>query len=160
MKPDLALPGSPAPDFRAEDEQGRVISLEDFLGSRLVLFFYLRDGNKGCASQALTFRHHYEAIRAAGALVFGVGLGDKESHAAFKAEHALPFTLLNDEDHAIAKAYGCWGERKIMGKHIEGVIRSHFVIDETGLILDAQLAEDASDSAALALSVLTRFSGA
>ncbi len=160
MSPDPVLPGYPAPDFRAEDEQGRIISPEDLLGTRLVLFFYIRDGNEGCTSQALGFRHHFQAIRAAGALVLGVGAGTPSSHAAFKAAHALPFTLLSDPDHAIATTYGCWGERKIMGKRVMGVIRSHFVIDETGLILDACLGVGPSDSANLALSTLTRLEDA
>jgi thioredoxin-dependent peroxiredoxin len=156
MSPDPVLPGYPAPYFRAEDEQGRMISLEDFLGNRLVLFFYVRDGNEGCISQALSFRHHYQAIRDAGALVLGVSPGSSSSHADFKTEYGLPFTLLSDTDHIIADTYGCWGERRIMGKSVLGVIRSHFVIDETGLILDAQLAVGPSDSAVQALSVLTR----
>ncbi len=156
MSPDPVLPGYLAPDFRTEDEQGRIISLEDLRGTRLVLFFYVKDGSEGCTSQALSFRHHYQAIRAAGAFVLGISPGAPESHAAFKEAHDLPFTLLSDPDHAIASTYECWGERKIMGKSILGVIRSHFIIDETGLILDACLGVGPSDSATLALSALTR----
>jgi len=146
--------GSRAPEFSAEDEAGRLVGLGDFAERWVVLYFYVADGRPGCESQALGYRRHFEALQEEGAVVLGVSADPPESHAAFKTRYELPFTLLTDENHAAAKAYGAWGTRSILGESVTGVLRSHYVIMPGGRILEAQVGVSASDSASLALETL------
>ncbi len=146
--------GGEAPDFTLEDDQGRQVSLDDFRGLRVALFFYAQDGSSGCTAQALGFAKHFETFRAGDTVVLGIGPDPPASHAAFRKQHQLPFALLSDEDHAVARAYGCWGKRRIMGKEVEGVLRSHFIIDELGRAVDCQSPVGATDSVKLALTVV------
>ena len=148
------VPGNWVPEFSAEDEQGRLVSLGDFAERWVLLYFYVADGRPGCEAQALGYRRLFEEIRAQGAVVLAMSADPTASHAAAKARLALPFTLLTDERHAIAQAYGAWGTRMILGETITGVLRSHFVIMPGCRLMEARVGVSASDSAAIALETL------
>jgi peroxiredoxin Q/BCP len=120
----------------------------------VVLYFYPKDNTPGCTTQACGFRDNYLAVEERNAVVLGVSPDGVKSHQKFKTKFDLPFTLLVDEDHAIAEAYGVWGEKKMFGKAYMGVVRSHFVIDEEGRIADAQVKVKPGDSVRLALEAL------
>lgn len=130
--------GDAAPAFDTVDENGQNVSLQDFLGRRVVLYFYPKDNTSGCTTQACGFRDAYSDVESKNAVVLGVSPDSSSSHARFKEKHSLPFPLLVDADHSIAEAYGVWGEKSMYGKKYMGIIRSQFVIDEQGVVLDAQ----------------------
>jgi len=144
-------PGDKAPDFEATSDDGTTVRLRDLRGQKVILYFYPRDNTSGCTTQACSFRDHYPEIEAAGAIVLGVSPDHAESHQKFKGKHDLPFPLLVDSDHQIAEKYGAWGEKSMYGRKYMGIIRSHFVIDEEGTIVDAQYKVSPKKSAALAL---------
>jgi peroxiredoxin Q/BCP len=146
--------GDPAPDFTAVTDTGATVRLADFRGKRVVLYFYPKDDTSGCTAQACGFRDNYPVIEERNAVVLGVSPDGVKSHQKFKTKFDLPFTLLVDEDHAIAEAYGVWGERSNYGKTYMGIIRSHFVIDEQGKIADAQVKVSPADSVERALAAL------
>lgn len=130
--------GAMAPDFALPDEQGAELRLSELRGRPVVLYFYPRDDTSGCTAQACGFRDRYPEIAARDAIVLGVSPDGQASHLTFKTKYDLPFRLLVDADHQVAEAYGAWGEKSMYGRTYEGVIRSHFVIDATGRIVDAQ----------------------
>jgi peroxiredoxin Q/BCP len=130
--------GQPAPEFSAITDGGERVSLSDFRGQRVVLYFYPKDDTPGCTTQACSFRDAYPEIQEKNAVVLGVSPDGSESHQKFRTKHDLPFTLLVDEDHAISDAYGTWGEKSMYGKKYMGIIRSQFVIDEEGNLIDVQ----------------------
>jgi len=146
--------GDRAPDFSAADDAGETVRLRDFRGKRVVLYFYPRDSTPGCTTQACGFRDRYRSIRARNAVVLGMSPDNVASHRRFKAKQELPFALLVDEDHAIAARYGAWGEKSMYGKKYMGVIRSHFVIDENGRVIDARVKVSPKDSVKLAVEAL------
>lgn len=146
--------GDAAPDFTTTTDSGETVSLADLRGKKVVLYFYPKDDTPGCTTQACGFRDGHADFAAEGAVVFGVSPQGEASHAAFRAKYDLPFTLLVDEDHAIAEAYGVWGEKKMYGRSYMGVTRSHFVIDEDGKIIDAQGKISPKDSPTKALTAL------
>lgn len=130
--------GDRAPDFTARTDSGAETTLSAYRGRRVVLYFYPKDDTSGCTKQACGFRDAYETVTAANAVVLGVSPDGVTSHKKFKDKFGLPFPLLVDEDHSIAAAYGVWGEKSMYGKKYWGVIRSHFVIDEAGRLIDVQ----------------------
>jgi peroxiredoxin Q/BCP len=146
--------GDMAPAFSAVTDQGNHVSLNDFRGQRVVLYFYPKDDTSGCTTQACGFRDQYPAVREKNAVVLGVSPDGVASHQKFKSKYDLPFTLLVDSDHAIADAYGVWGEKSMYGKKYMGIIRSHFVIDEDGRLIDVQYKVSPKDSTAKAIAVL------
>ncbi|GIV75704.1 thioredoxin-dependent thiol peroxidase [Litorilinea aerophila] len=146
--------GDLAPDFTATTDQGQTVKLSDYRGKRVILYFYPKDDTSGCTTQACSFRDHYPTIEEKNAVVLGVSPDGVASHQNFKTKYNLPFTLLVDEDHAIAEAYGVWGEKSMYGRKYMGVIRSHFVIDEEGRIVDAQYNVKPQESAPKALAAL------
>ena len=146
--------GDPAPDFALPDDSGETVHLSDYRGGRVILYFYPKDNTSGCTAQACGFRDAYDDIEAEGAVVLGVSPDGAPSHRKFRAKHDLPFKLLVDADHAVADAYGAWGEKKMYGKTYEGVIRSHFVIDEEGRVADVQIKVSPKDSVARAVAAL------
>jgi thioredoxin-dependent peroxiredoxin len=127
--------GDTAPDFEATTDTGASIKLSDYRGQRVVLYFYPKDDTSGCTAQACSFRDNYAAIEEQNAVVLGVSPDGVASHQQFKSKFDLPFTLLVDENHEIADAYGVWGEKTNYGKTYMGVIRSQFVIDEAGKLI-------------------------
>ncbi len=146
--------GDMAPDFEAQTDTGKAVRLSDFRGKRVVLYFYPKDDTPGCTTQACGFRDNYLEIEERNAVVLGVSPDNQASHQKFKTKYNLPFTLLVDEDHAIAEAYGAWGEKSTFGKKSVGILRSHFVIDEAGRIVDAHVKVKPEDSVAFALEAL------
>ena len=138
--------GDQAPDFAAVTDQGTTLRLQDLRGKRVILYFYPKDDTSGCTTQACGFRDHYLEIEEKNGIVLGVSPDNVASHQKFKTKYNLPFTLLVDADHAIAEAYGVWGEKSMYGKKYMGVIRSHFVIDETGNLVDVQYKVSPTDS--------------
>lgn len=146
--------GEMAPEFALPNEAGATVRLSDFRGKRVVLFFYPKDDTSGCTAQACGFRDAHPVIEEQNAVVLGISPDGVASHHAFRSKYALPFTLLVDADHAVADAYGVWGEKKMYGRSYEGIIRSHFVIDETGRVADAQVKVSPADSVSRALKVL------
>lgn len=154
MSPNPLNVGDLAPDFELTTDSGASVKLSDFRGRRVVLYFYPKDDTSGCTTQACGFRDAYPVIEEQNAVVLGVSPDGVKSHQKFKTKYDLPFTLLVDEDHAVAEAYGAWGEKSMYGKKYMGVIRSHFVIDKQGRIADAQVKVSPTDSVARALATL------
>jgi len=146
--------GALAPDFTAVTERGESVSLSSYRGKRVVLYFYPKDDTPGCTTQACGFRDNYPVIEEKNAVVLGVSPDSAKSHQKFKTKFNLPFTLLVDEDHAIAEAYGVWVEKSMYGKKYMGIERSHFVIDEAGRIVEAQVKVKPEDSVVAALAAL------
>src|SRR5437762_6297686 len=126
--------GSTAPAFKTTDGEGRSISLKDFRGQKVVLYFYPKDDTPGCTKEACSFRDAFSKFKKQGIAVLGVSPDSEASHKKFTAKYKLPFTLLADTDRAIAEAYGVWGEKKFMGRTYMGVYRTTFLIDEKGKI--------------------------
>jgi peroxiredoxin Q/BCP len=146
--------GQTAPTFEALTDTGETVKLSDYQGKRVVLYFYPKDDTSGCTTQACGFRDNYPVIEEKNAVVLGVSPDGVQSHQKFKTKFDLPFTLIVDEDHAIAEAYGVWGEKSMYGKTYMGVVRSHFIIDENGVIADAQYKISPTDSVEQAMKAL------
>jgi thioredoxin-dependent peroxiredoxin len=147
-------PGDKAPQFEALDDQSRKVKLSDFTGKKVILYFYPKDNTSGCTTQACSFRDHQPDIESRNAVVLGVSPDSVASHQKFRSKYDLPFNLLVDADHSIATAYGAWGEKSMYGRKYMGIVRSHFVIDENGVIVDAQYKVKPKDSAPEAISKL------
>jgi peroxiredoxin Q/BCP len=146
--------GEIAPDFELPDETGQNHKLSDYRGRRVVVYFYPADETSGCTKQACAFRDAYPEIEEQNGVVIGISPDGAASHQKFKTKYNLPFVLLSDVDHAVMERYGVWGERNLYGIKYIGVIRSHFVIDETGHVADTKVKVRAADSAAKALAAL------
>lgn len=130
----MLKPGAKAPAFALPADDGSTISLKDLKGTKVVLYFYPKDDTSGCTTQACEFKDSWKAVQKAGAIVLGVSPDGVSSHAKWKKKLPLPFPLLADEDHAVAEAYGAWGEKSMYGRKYMGILRTTFVIDETGRI--------------------------
>jgi thioredoxin-dependent peroxiredoxin len=129
--------GAPAPDFTLDSDAGEKVTLSQFRGRPVVLYFYPADDTPGCTAEARSFRDDYSAYEERGAVILGVSPDTVASHVRFRDKHALPFTLLADPDHKVAEQYGAWGEKTFMGKTSIGLIRSTFVIDPEGKVARA-----------------------
>lgn len=127
--------GDPAPDFNLASDLGKVISLKEFLGKKVVLYFYPKDDTPGCTKQACEFRDGAADFDRKRTIVLGVSRDSIESHKKFKKKFSLNFPLLSDPDHNVHELYGAWGEKTLYGKKITGAIRTTVVIDEKGKIL-------------------------
>jgi thioredoxin-dependent peroxiredoxin len=148
------LIGKKAPDFTLPDENGKPIKLSDMRGKKVILYFYPKDNTQGCTTQACGFRDRFEEIQEKDAIVIGISPDSAQSHQKFRSKYNLPFILLSDPKHQVANKYGAWGEKVLYGKKSEGILRSHFVIDEQGVVTDAQIKVKAQDSPSLALQAL------
>lgn len=126
--------GDIAPDFTGKDATGKEVSLDDFKGKKVVLYFYPKDLTPGCTAEACNLRDNYSTLKKAGFVVIGVSADSEASHAKFAEKKELPFTLLADTDKKIINAYGVWGPKQFMGRHYDGIHRKTFVIDENGKI--------------------------
>ena len=126
--------GSTAPDFTLNDQHGNPVSLSDFRGQRVVLYFYPKDSTPGCTRQACAFAAQFDEFRRRGVAVIGVSKDSVASHAKFAERQSLPFTLLSDPELTAIQAYGVWQEKKLYGKVSMGVVRTTFLIDEAGRI--------------------------
>jgi peroxiredoxin Q/BCP len=126
--------GAMAPQFTGKDQDGRNVSLKDFKGKKVILYFYPKDDTPGCTAEACNLRDNYDDLLARGFAIIGVSPDDEKSHGKFRTKFDLPFSLVADPDTAIIKAYGAWGEKSMYGKTYDGVLRTTFVIDESGKI--------------------------
>ena len=129
--------GDKAPELSLMGDDGKKHKLADHKGERVVLFFYPKDMTPGCTTEACDFRDAMGKLAKKGVVVYGVSKDSIASHEKFKAKHDLNFVLLSDEDLAVHKAYGVWGEKNMYGKKVMGTIRSTFLIDEKGKVLQA-----------------------
>lgn len=146
--------GSKAPDFALPDKDGNTVRLSDFLGKKVILYFYPRDNTAGCTKQAQGFAEHFEEFQEKGAVVIGVSKDSVASHQKFAAKYNLPFILLSDPELTVLQAYEVWQEKKLYGKVSMGVVRSSYVIDEQGNIEQAQFKVKADSNACDILSYL------
>jgi thioredoxin-dependent peroxiredoxin len=126
--------GDKAPDFAAKDQDGNTVRLKDLRGQKAVLFFYPADDTPACTAEACNLRDNYKRFQSQGYSLIGISPDDEKSHKKFAKKYKLPFPLLPDPDHKIAKAYGVWGPKKLFGINYIGLIRTTFVIDEKGKI--------------------------
>ena len=126
--------GLKAPDFTLNDKDGKPVSLSDFLGKKVVLYFYPKDNTPGCTRQACAFAAAHEGFRAKDVVIIGVSRDSAASHQKFAKKYDLPFILLSDPELQAIQAYGVWQEKKLYGKVSMGVVRTTFIIDEQGNI--------------------------
>ena len=126
--------GMKAPQFTLPDKNGNMVSLSDFLGKKVVLYFYPKDNTPGCTRQACAFALRNKEIENKNAVVIGISKDSVNSHLNFATKHNLPFVLLSDSDLSVIQAYGVWQEKKLYGKVSMGVVRTTFLIDEQGNI--------------------------
>jgi peroxiredoxin Q/BCP len=127
--------GSKAPIFKAVDQNGKAISLADYKGKKVILYFYPKDDTPGCTAQACNLRDNYNLLIKKGFQVIGVSTDSVKSHKKFEEKFELPFPLVSDEDKKIVDKYNLWGEKKFMGRTYMGTTRTTFLIDETGKIV-------------------------
>jgi len=146
--------GQQAPEFSAKDQDGNRISLADFAGKTVVLYFYPKDDTPGCTSEACDFRDNYQGLSAKDIVVLGVSVDDEKSHKKFIAKHNLPFPLLADTDKEIVTAYGVWGEKSMYGKTYMGTNRKTFIIDKEGNLAHIISKVDTKNSTAQVLELL------
>lgn len=147
--------GTKAPEFTLPDKDGNPVSLTDFAGKKVVLYFYSKDNTPGCTRQACAFAGAYEEFKKINAVVIGVSKDSVASHQKFAEKHGLPFILLSDPELTAIQAYGVWQEKKLYGKVSMGVARSTFVINENGMIEKAMPKVKPDTNAAEILEYLT-----
>ena len=128
--------GDQAPDFSAKDQDGNIISLSDFKGKKLVIFFYPKASTPGCTAEACNLRDNYERFKALNYEILGVSADSEKRQTNFKTKHEFQYPLLADEDKTVINAFGVWGPKKFMGKEYDGIHRTTFVINEDGIIED------------------------
>ena len=126
--------GMQAPDFALQDKDGNIVRLSDFLGKKVVVYFYPKDNTPGCTRQACAFAGAYEGFKALDTAVIGISKDSAASHRKFAEKHGLPFILLSDPELEAIQAYGVWQEKKLYGKVSMGVVRTTFIIDEKGTV--------------------------
>jgi peroxiredoxin Q/BCP len=126
--------GDKAPVFTAKNQDGKNISLADFKGKKVVLYFYPKDDTPGCTAEACNLRDNYNGLIERGFEVIGVSPDDEKSHTRFKSKFNLPFNLLADTEKSILNAYGAWGMKSMYGREYEGVLRTTYIISEEGII--------------------------
>lgn len=126
--------GTKAPDFALPDKEGKLVRLSDFLGKKVVLYFYPKDNTAGCTKQAVSFADNFDAFQDNNTVIIGISKDSVASHQKFAAKYELPFVLLSDTERNVLQAYGVWQEKKLYGKVSMGVVRSTYLIDETGTI--------------------------
>jgi peroxiredoxin Q/BCP len=148
------IEGQKAPDFSAKDQNGNTISLSDFAGKNIILYFYPKDDTPGCTAEACSFRDNYESLLSQGFVVLGVSIDDEKSHLKFINKHNLPFSLIADTEKEIVEAYGVWVEKNMYGKKYMGIARKTFIIDKNGLILKIIDKVDTKNSSAQVLELV------
>ncbi|MGC4100457.1 thioredoxin-dependent thiol peroxidase [Ferruginibacter sp.] len=126
--------GSKAPTFKGKDQNGNTVSLADFKGKKVVLYFYPEDDTPTCTVQACNLRDNFGLLKSNGIVVLGVSPDEEKKHKKFEAKYNLPFTLIADPDHSIIDKYGVWGEKQLYGRHYMGLHRTTFLIDEKGIV--------------------------
>ena len=131
----MLQPGMKAPDFTLPDQNGAPVSLSDFRGQKVVLYFYPKDNTPGCTRQACSYAAGYGELRKRNVAVIGINRDSVAAHARFAEKYSLPFILLSDTERSVLEAYGVWQEKKMAGKVGMGIVRTTFLIDEEGVIL-------------------------
>ena len=131
-------PGTQAPDFTLQDAQGRQTALADYRGKNVIVYFYPKAATPGCTTEACDFRDSLASLQGKGYEVIGISPDAPEALAGFTGDFSLTFPLLSDEDHAVALAYGAWGEKLVDGEIVEGIVRSTVVVDPEGKVTLAQ----------------------
>jgi thioredoxin-dependent peroxiredoxin len=126
--------GNKAPEFSGMDQKGKMVSLSDFRGKLVVLYFYPEDDTPTCTIQACNLRDNYSLLKTKGFVVLGLSPDSAKSHQKFEKKFNLPFTLISDPEHKIIDKYGVWGEKELFGRNYMGLIRTTFLIDEKGMI--------------------------
>jgi thioredoxin-dependent peroxiredoxin len=148
--------GDKAPDFELLSDDGTPVKLSDYRGQHVVLFFYPKADTPGCTTQACGFRDHFPQIEIANATVVGLSPDEPRQLAKWKTKQNLPYTLVSDPDHAVAEAYGAWGEKKMYGKAYMGIVRSHVIIGPDGTIEDTQYKVSPQESVDAAVRFLAQ----
>jgi thioredoxin-dependent peroxiredoxin len=148
-------PKDKAPGFKLPDQDGNILSLGKFKGKKLLLYFYPKADTSGCTKQARSIRDAAEDLKNAGCAVAGISPDAPDKLKKFDDKHSLGFRLLSDADHAVADAYGVWGQKKMFGKTYEGIIRSSFLIDEKGKIIRAWYKVSPGDTVPSVLEALS-----
>ncbi|MEP5256478.1 thioredoxin-dependent thiol peroxidase [Winogradskyella rapida] len=128
--------GDKAPDFSAKDEQGNTVSLSDYKGQKLVVFFYPKASTPGCTAEACNLNDNYDRFKSLGYAILGVSADSAKRQSNFKNKYDFKYPLLADEDKSVIEAFGVWGPKKFMGKEYDGIHRTTFVIDENAVITD------------------------
>lgn len=144
-----------APAINSKDQDGNPISLEQFRGKTVVLYFYPKDDTPGCTAEACDFRDNYQQLLSKDIAVLGVSVDDEESHKKFISKHSLPFPLISDTDHKIVNDYGVWVEKNMYGKKYMGINRRTFIIDEQGVIKSVVKKVDTKNASAQVLELLS-----
>ena len=139
-------PGIPAPDFALPDQNGKIHSLSDYKGQKVILYFYPKDNTSGCTKQACGFAERYPQFREKGAAILGINKDTVASHKKFEEKYGLPFTLLSDTELDVLKLYDVWKEKTNYGKVSMGIVRTTYLIDENGVIIRAMDKVKAADN--------------
>jgi len=147
--------GDKAPDFALKDQRGKTVKLADFLGKKLLVYFYPKADTPGCTVQSCSVRDSVPALGKLGAAAVGISPDQPEAQGKFDEKFGLGFPLLSDPDHAVASAYGVWGKKSMYGKEYEGIIRSSFLVDEKGKIVEAWYKVSPQDTVPKAEALLT-----
>jgi thioredoxin-dependent peroxiredoxin len=140
--------GDKAPAISAVDQNGNRITLEQYRGRKVILYFYPKDNTPGCTAEACNLRDNYAALQKQGYQIIGVSADTDTSHVSFAEKYSLPFLLIPDTGKKIIKDYGVWGPKKFMGRTFDGIIRTTFIIDEKGIIEEVIAKVDTKDHAA------------
>ncbi|MBY0244286.1 MAG: thioredoxin-dependent thiol peroxidase [Sphingobacteriaceae bacterium] len=146
--------GDKAPQFTVSNQHGESVSLNQFLGRKVVLYFYPKDATPGCTTEACNFRDNYQSLIAQGIVVLGVSVDDEKSHQKFATKYELPFPLLADTDKKIVEDYGVWAEKNNYGKKYMGINRTTFIINEEGNIAHIITKVDNANATAQVLALL------
>ncbi|MCZ2095083.1 MAG: thioredoxin-dependent thiol peroxidase [Anaerolineae bacterium] len=147
--------GEKAPDFELKNQDGETVRLSDYRGQKVVLFAFPKAGTSGCTAQACGLRDAFPRLEAANAVVLGLSPDQPADLKKWQQEESLPYDLLSDPDHRVLEEWGVWGEKSMYGKTYMGVIRSHWIIDENGIIADAQVKVSPAESVERATQFLT-----
>lgn len=146
--------GDKAPDFTEKNQNGETVSLSDFLGKNVILYFYPKDDTPGCTAEACSFRDNYQALLSQGFQVIGVSTDDEKSHKKFESKYNLPFPLIADHEKNIVEAYGVWVEKSMYGKTYMGTARTTFLIGPDGVIKNVISKVDTKNSSQQILDLL------
>ncbi|QJD94708.1 thioredoxin-dependent thiol peroxidase [Mucilaginibacter robiniae] len=146
--------GDQAPNFTATDQNGKTISLSDYLGKTVILYFYPKDDTPGCTAEACDFRDNYQSLASLGYEVIGVSTDDEKSHKKFETKYNLPFVLIADNDQQIVNQYGVWVEKNMYGKKYMGTARTTFIINPEGVISKVLEKVDTKNASQQVLSLL------
>ncbi len=148
--------GEKAPDFELLNQDGKPVKLSDYRGKKVILFAYPKAGTSGCTTQACGLRDNFPRFEASNATVLGISPDEPAALRKWKDAENLPYDLVSDPDHRVLEAWGAWGEKSMYGKKYMGVVRSHWVIDENGVVVDEQVKISPADSIEQAVKFIIR----